>query len=130
MVRHDQAGFAEQKIEGKILQTMKGVPAREDREATIRRNCNIPDIPNSSPDTGRVHWNCLGVDRGKKTVAFESVGTTGGENPLRKDHDWIVMDACPSLVFSHSGLSQLRSVVQHRCRGVAELGSDMVTTVD
>ena len=127
---HDQARLAQQKIEGKVLQTVMGVSARKDREATVSHDGNVPDIPDSCPDAAGVCRNDLGINRGKESVTFENLGTHRRKDSLGEDHDRIVMDACPSFMISHSGLSQLGFVVQNRGRGLSKLGSDVVTTMN
>src|SRR5580658_8853169 len=106
MMSHDQARLAQQEVEGKILQTVMGVPARKNWEAPVSHNGNVPYIPDPCPYALGVHRNCFSIDRGKEAVAFENLGTRRRKDSLREHHDRVVMKTCPSLMISHPGLSQ------------------------
>src|SRR5207302_326348 len=130
MVRHDQARFPQQEIEGKVFQTLEGVSAREDREATVCQDGNVPEIPYSCPGTMDINRKRFGIDCRKKAVAFESFGTHRREDTLGEDHNRVMMDAGSHLMISHSRLSQLGFVVQDLGRRRPKLCSYVVTAVN
>jgi hypothetical protein len=75
VVRHDQAWFAQQKIEGEVLQTVMGISSRKYREAAVSHDGNIPDILDACPGAARISRHRLGIDRGKKAVELENFRT-------------------------------------------------------
>ena len=126
----DQAGLPEEKIEGKVLQTVEGVSSRENGEAAVSHEGDVPDIPDSRPGILEVHGDYLGIDCCKKAVVLENFGTNRRESALGEDHDGIMPDARPRFMISHSGTSQLGSGMQDLWRSRSKLGCRVVTAMN
>ena len=121
MVGHDQAGLAQENVEGKVLHTVERVPSRENRKAAVCHDGDFPNIPDSRVGILGVHGNQFGVDCREETIAFENFRTCRRENALREDHDGIVVDASPRLMISHSGMGQPGSGMKDAKRSRSKL---------
>lgn len=130
VVGYDQAGLPKEKVEGKVLQAVKRVPARENRKVAVSHDSNVPDVPDPRPSILGVHRDYLGIDCREKAVALENFGTCGGERALREDHYGIVLDSRPHLMICHSGTSQLGFSMQDLGRSRPKFPRSVVTAMN
>src|SRR5579871_400525 len=130
MVGSDEAWFAEDCIERKVLDPSAQITSGKYRKRSVLHDRDAPQISNRCFISIVIPWRYLGVYCRCKSIQLQSAAGFRGKHTLRKHHDPVVRQARPLSQCIHALTRNPRAPIQQSGRSGSEFAFRMIASVD